>query len=174
MGTYSGIAFYDEPAIHERYTTARAALDEPNGALEEPFVLEFLDPVQGCDILDLGCGDAAIGPRLLAAGAGSYTAVDGRDFGFAAACLKHLGMERIRLMTNNPLKVEAMADHGIEVVDRVPLCGFLTPQNRVYLETKDQAMGHLGVALGSPVDPLAAVPSYPAAATPRHDQTRLR
>jgi SAM-dependent methyltransferase len=75
--TYSGIAFYDEPAIHERYTTARAATDEPNSTLEEPFVLQFLGPVSGCAVLDLGCGDAAIGPRLLAAGADSYTGVDG-------------------------------------------------------------------------------------------------
>jgi len=77
MHTYSGIAFYDEPAIHERYVTARAAADEPNKALEEPFVLQFLGDVAGCDILDLGCGDAAIGRRLLDAGARSYAGVDG-------------------------------------------------------------------------------------------------
>lgn len=77
MGTYSGIAFYDEPAIHERYKTARSVVDEPNTTLEEPFVLGFLGSVAGCDVLDLGCGDAAIGPRLLAEGATSYAGVDG-------------------------------------------------------------------------------------------------
>lgn len=73
--------------------------------------------------------------------------VESRDFGVAAACLRQMGLGRIRLMTNNPLKVEAMAKHGIDVVDRVPLNGFRTPHNQLYLETKDQAMGHLG-ALG--------------------------
>jgi SAM-dependent methyltransferase len=77
VSVYSGIAFYDEPAIHQRYTAARAAVDEPNATLEEPFVLRFLGDVTGHDVLDLGCGDAAIGPRLLAGGARSYTAVDG-------------------------------------------------------------------------------------------------
>jgi SAM-dependent methyltransferase len=75
--TYSGIGFYDEPVIHERYTTARSAVDEPNKTLEEPFVLRFLGDVKGHDVLDLGCGDAAIGPCLLGAGARSYTGVDG-------------------------------------------------------------------------------------------------
>jgi SAM-dependent methyltransferase len=77
VDTYSGIAFYDEPAVHERYATARAAVDEPNKTLEEPFVLRFLGDVAGLDVLDLGCGDAAIGPRLLESGARSYSAVDG-------------------------------------------------------------------------------------------------
>jgi GTP cyclohydrolase II len=75
--------------------------------------------------------------------------VDGRDFGVAAACLKQLGLGRIRLMTNNPLKLKAMVEHSIEVVERVPLCGFRTPHNQLYLTTKDQVMGHLG-ALGPP------------------------
>jgi len=74
--------------------------------------------------------------------------VESRDFGVAAACLKQLGAHRIRLMTNNPLKIAAMAENRIEVVARVPLVGFLTPQNRHYLETKDRSMGHLG-ALGA-------------------------
>jgi GTP cyclohydrolase II len=78
--------------------------------------------------------------------------VEGRDFSVAATCLKQLGVGRVRLMTNNPLKVAAMAEHGIEVVDRVPLCGFLTTHNRQYLETKDRSMGHLG-ALGPAGDP---------------------
>lgn len=77
MQTYSGPAFYDEPGIHRRYVTARAAVDEPNTTLEEPFVISFLGDVTGHDVLDLGCGNAAIGPRLLAAGARSYHGIDG-------------------------------------------------------------------------------------------------
>ena len=73
--------------------------------------------------------------------------VEARDFGIAAACLAQLGLQRIRLLTNNPFKVTAMVEHGIDVRSRVPLCGSLTSHNRHYLETKDRAMGHLG-ALG--------------------------
>ncbi|HEX6076323.1 MAG TPA: class I SAM-dependent methyltransferase [Micromonosporaceae bacterium] len=77
MDPYSGTAFYDEPAIHERYRAARSAVDEPNRTLEEPFVLRFLGDVRDRHVLDLGCGDAGIGPRLLATGALSYLGVDG-------------------------------------------------------------------------------------------------
>lgn len=73
--------------------------------------------------------------------------VEARDFGIAAACLAQLRLDRIRLLTNNPIKVTAMVEHGIDVQSRVPLCGALTSYNRRYLETKDRAMGHLG-ALG--------------------------
>ena len=75
--TLTPLEFYDEPRIHQDYQAARSAPDEPNGALEEPYVLEFLGGVTGHAVLDLGCGAAGIAPRLLAAGARSYTGVDG-------------------------------------------------------------------------------------------------
>jgi GTP cyclohydrolase II len=83
---------------------------------------------------------------------------EARDFAAAAVCLKQLGLHRIRLMTNNPLKVAAMVEHGIEVAARVPLCGFLTPHNRHYLETKDRSMGHLGAG-GPAADARAGQPA---------------
>ncbi|HSO93013.1 MAG TPA: GTP cyclohydrolase II [Candidatus Dormibacteraeota bacterium] len=69
--------------------------------------------------------------------------VDARDYGAAVAVLRHLGVVRVRLLTNNPLKQEALARRGIEVVERVPL---EMPQNRSnagYLRTKRDRMGHL-------------------------------
>ena len=48
-------------------------------------------------------------------------AVDERDYGVAAAMLRALGTERVRLLTNNPAKVAALEAHGVAVAERVPL-----------------------------------------------------
>jgi GTP cyclohydrolase II len=73
--------------------------------------------------------------------------VEDRDFRSAAECLRMMGLHRVRLLTNSPMKIEALTRYGIQVSDRVPLSGFQTPQNRAYLATKDRFMGHLD-ALG--------------------------
>lgn len=75
--------------------------------------------------------------------------VEQRDFALAAECLRMLGLTRVRLLTNNPMKIRALADSGIEVEGRVDLGGFRTAQNEDYLAVKDELMGHLG-ALGRP------------------------
>ncbi len=67
---------------------------------------------------------------------------DERDFAFAACILKQIGFEKIRLLTNNPKKVKAMQENGIEVVERVPL-KFKTLENAGYLKTKKEKMGHI-------------------------------
>ena len=69
-------------------------------------------------------------------------APDERDFGLAAAVLRDLGLSRIRLMTNNPDKTEALAAEGIEVVERVPLAVPANPHNAAYLATKAGRAGH--------------------------------
>lgn len=68
---------------------------------------------------------------------------DERDFSAAAAMLRALGHTRIRLLTNNPQKIEALRQAGIEVVDRLPLHGQVNVHNERYIRTKQQA-GHLG------------------------------
>lgn len=68
---------------------------------------------------------------------------DERQFGAAAAMLQSLGYTRIRLMTNNPQKIDALREAGIEVVDRLPLLGPVNDHNQRYLQTK-RAAGHLG------------------------------
>lgn len=68
--------------------------------------------------------------------------VDAREYGAAAAILADLGLERVRLMTNNPDKVAALEVHGIRI-DRVPLPTLPNPVNRPYLETKTARLGHL-------------------------------
>jgi GTP cyclohydrolase II len=56
--------------------------------------------------------------------------------------LGHLGIERLRLMTNNPLKVDALSALGIDVVERVPIHAGRNPHNEHYLVTKEAKMGH--------------------------------
>ncbi|MEM1274258.1 MAG: GTP cyclohydrolase II [Pseudomonadota bacterium] len=67
---------------------------------------------------------------------------DERDFRLGAALLRELGVDRIRLMTNNPAKVEMMRASGIDVVERVPLIVGQTEENRAYMATKRAKSGH--------------------------------
>jgi GTP cyclohydrolase II len=67
--------------------------------------------------------------------------LDQRRFGYAARMLDLLGVTRVKLMTNNPIKIEALRAHGLEVVDQ-RIQGRSTPQNIHYLATKRDRAGH--------------------------------
>jgi 3,4-dihydroxy 2-butanone 4-phosphate synthase/GTP cyclohydrolase II len=67
---------------------------------------------------------------------------DARHYGAASQVLRDLGVTRVRLLTNNPHKAEALADFGISVADRVPLTPRPNPHNLRYLRTKRDRMGH--------------------------------
>jgi GTP cyclohydrolase II len=67
---------------------------------------------------------------------------DFRDFSLAAAILHDLRIPRVRLLTNNPRKVRALGDGGIEVVERLPCQVEPTAHSLAYLQTKKQKMGH--------------------------------
>ena len=56
--------------------------------------------------------------------------------------LELLGVERVRLLTNNPQKVEGLGQAGIEVTERLPLKIAANPHNAHYLETKKSRTGH--------------------------------
>lgn len=68
---------------------------------------------------------------------------DRREYGAAAAILADLGIDRVRLLTNNPAKVAGLAAYGITVEDVVPLEVGHTPENLAYLRTKAMVMGHV-------------------------------
>ncbi len=68
---------------------------------------------------------------------------EARDFPVAARMLELLGVGEIRLMTNNPAKVEALAAAGVEVTERVPHQLPPNPHNARYLDTKRDRSGHL-------------------------------
>jgi 3,4-dihydroxy 2-butanone 4-phosphate synthase / GTP cyclohydrolase II len=67
---------------------------------------------------------------------------DLRDFSLAAAILHDLRVSRVRLLTNNPRKVRALSDGGIEIVERLPCEVRPTAHSLAYLRTKKQKMGH--------------------------------
>jgi 3,4-dihydroxy 2-butanone 4-phosphate synthase / GTP cyclohydrolase II len=68
---------------------------------------------------------------------------DLRDFGVAAEMLANLGVRKIILMTNNPMKIKGVSAYGIEVVDRQPLEMTHNEQNLYYLQTKLMKLGHM-------------------------------
>lgn len=69
--------------------------------------------------------------------------IDAREYGFAVSILKELGVSRVCLMTNNPAKMEALQQQGIEVTHRVPIEIVPGEYNGDYLRTKQEKMGHL-------------------------------
>ncbi len=68
---------------------------------------------------------------------------DLRHYGVAAQILHDLGLTRVRLLTNNPHKLEGLMQCGIEVIERLPLVIPPTPNNRRYLVAKRDKLGHL-------------------------------
>ncbi len=68
---------------------------------------------------------------------------DQRDFALPAQMLKALGVSQVRLLSNNPEKVEALERAGVEVVERVPCEVEASPHAEEYLRTKKEKLGHL-------------------------------
>jgi 3,4-dihydroxy 2-butanone 4-phosphate synthase / GTP cyclohydrolase II len=68
--------------------------------------------------------------------------IDARDYGAATAILADLGIDTVRLLTNNPEKVRQLEAHGIRVAERRPLVVGVGAGNTGYLETKRERMGH--------------------------------
>jgi GTP cyclohydrolase II len=67
---------------------------------------------------------------------------DERSYGVAARMLKMIGAMRVQLLTNNPGKLEALTEGGVEVCARIPLHTPINPDNRRYLATKAARAGH--------------------------------
>jgi GTP cyclohydrolase II len=68
--------------------------------------------------------------------------IDARDYDLAAEILFDLGFPRIRLLTNNPAKVDALRAAGIIVAERLPVISSPTAHNQRYLSTKKERMAH--------------------------------
>ena len=67
---------------------------------------------------------------------------DERDYGVGAQILGQLGVHKMRLMTNNPVKRVGLEAYGLEITENVPIETTPTPYNKRYLETKKVRMGH--------------------------------
>ncbi len=69
-------------------------------------------------------------------------AADLRDYGIGAQILKDLGVENIRLLTNNPKKIIGLEGYGLKITERVPIVIPPNPINKKYIETKKTKLGH--------------------------------
>ena len=70
-------------------------------------------------------------------------APDLRDYGEGAQMLVDLGISKLRLMTNNPCKIAGLEGYGLEIVERVPIVIAANENDKRYLNTKKEKMGHL-------------------------------
>lgn len=100
---------------------------------------------------------------------------DLRNYGVGAQILNDLGIQKIRLITNNPRKIAGLKGYGLEVVDRVPLLIEATLYNSQYLATKADKLGHLflqtflvTIALRGQDDPLTLQQRYDLLERLRH------
>jgi 3,4-dihydroxy 2-butanone 4-phosphate synthase/GTP cyclohydrolase II len=113
-------------------------------------------------------------------------AADLRNYGVGAQILSDLGIQRLRLITNNPRKIAGLGGYGLEVVDRVPLVMDPGDHNAAYLHAKRLKLGHLlgeptpgatGQIEPSPQDApqgLSAVLAWDGAASPTDLAERLQ
>jgi 3,4-dihydroxy 2-butanone 4-phosphate synthase / GTP cyclohydrolase II len=67
---------------------------------------------------------------------------DERDYGVGASIMRELGLGKIRLISNNPVKRAGLEGYGIQIVETIPLIIKPNPHNKFYLETKANKMGH--------------------------------
>lgn len=95
----------------------------------------LLNKIRAYNLQDQGADTVEANERL-------GFAADLRDYSMCKDMLEHLGIKRLRLMTNNPRKVKALSSYGIEVVERVELQVGRNPHNEHYLDTKQSKLGH--------------------------------
>ena len=68
--------------------------------------------------------------------------MDQRDYGVGAQILRHLGVSKLRLMSNNPKKRVGLIGYGLEIVENIPIKITSNPHNEKYLDTKRDKLGH--------------------------------
>ena len=68
---------------------------------------------------------------------------DERDYSAGAMILQDLGIKKLRLMTNNPTKIDGLNEYGLEIVERVPIQMPINPFDKYYMQTKQKKMGHM-------------------------------
>ncbi|MBQ0833725.1 GTP cyclohydrolase II [Marinobacter sp.] len=95
----------------------------------------LLNKIRAYNLQDQGADTVEANERL-------GFAADLRDYSMCKDMLKHLGIKSLRLMTNNPRKVNALTSYGIEIIERVPLNVGRNPHNEQYLNTKQSKLGH--------------------------------
>lgn len=114
--------------------------DEGTGVLiyeqQEGRGIGLMAKLQAYELQDAGLDTVEANERL------GFKA-DHREFALPAEILKALGVTRVRLLSNNPDKVEALEKAGVKVVERVPCVVTPSPHAEEYLKTKKEKLGHL-------------------------------
>ena len=118
----------------------RAIAAEGRGVLlylrQEGRGIGLLNKIRAYELQDAGADTVEANERL---GFGA----DQRDYAMCRPMLDHLGIREVKLMTNNPRKLQALETYGIRLAERVPLHSGLNPHNQRYLATKAGKLGHL-------------------------------
>jgi GTP cyclohydrolase II len=114
--------------------------DEGRGAIlylrQEGRGIGLVNKIRAYNLQDEGADTVEANERL---GFGA----DMRDYSICAPMLAHLGSQKVQLMTNNPRKINALIELGIDVVERKSLQTDSNPHNVQYLSTKAGKLGHL-------------------------------
>ncbi|WXL26535.1 GTP cyclohydrolase II [Ectopseudomonas mendocina] len=118
----------------------RAIAEEGRGVLlylrQEGRGIGLLNKIRAYELQDGGADTVEANERL-------GFAADLRDYSICLPMLEHLGVSQLKLMTNNPRKVKALGEMGINVASRVPLQKGLNVYNEKYLATKAGKLGHM-------------------------------
>jgi GTP cyclohydrolase II len=118
----------------------QAIAEEGRGALfylrQEGRGIGLLNKIKAYKLQDAGADTVEANEQL---GFGA----DMRDYSILKPMLEHLQIKSVRLMTNNPRKVAALEEHGVEVVERIALHTHSNPHNEKYLLTKAGKLGHM-------------------------------
>jgi GTP cyclohydrolase II len=113
---------------------------EPSGVLlylpQEGRGIGLINKLRAYELQDAGLDTVQANSKL------GFSA-DSRDYEFAAEALKALGVRKLRLLSNNPDKVEQLESAGLRVVERVPCRPRTSRHSKFYLRTKKDKMGHL-------------------------------
>jgi GTP cyclohydrolase II len=118
----------------------RKIAKEPSGVLlylpQEGRGIGLINKLKAYELQDGGLDTVEANRRL-------GFADDARDYEFAAEALKALGIRAVRLLSNNPDKVQQLENAGVRVVERVPCRPRTSHHSRSYLRTKKDKLGHL-------------------------------
>ena len=118
----------------------KAIAEEGRGALfylrQEGRGIGLLNKIKAYKLQDAGADTVEANEQL---GFGA----DMRDYSMLQAMTAHLGISSVRLMTNNPRKVTALEEQGVEVSERIALHTDSNPHNENYLQTKAGKLGHM-------------------------------
>lgn len=118
----------------------KAIAEEGRGALfylrQEGRGIGLLNKIKAYKLQDAGADTVEANEQL---GFGA----DMRDYSLLKPMLEHLHIKAVRLMTNNPRKVAALEEQGVEVVERIAVHTDSNPHNEKYLQTKAGKLGHM-------------------------------